>query len=195
MSENHREPEVPEKSPSGRKSRWLRKDYIKGTCNNSFCEKWHLQNACSIRPRVVVGLGTSTPVHIVKLMNCRSKGPRRMITKVQVIGKKEDMLPTNVPIDRGNLIRWVIRSCDKIHLNVNLLMHGNWGMRISRHDAAEVLFSGSAQTCGNQSNVWNSRKPFHVTLKFETKILRSDIFVHVKIISAAPTLQNLRIGL
>ena len=42
MSAMHREPEVPEaKSPSGRMSRWSCKDYFKGTCNNSFCEKWH----------------------------------------------------------------------------------------------------------------------------------------------------------
>ena len=27
------------KSPSGRMSRWPCKDYLKGTCNNSFCEK------------------------------------------------------------------------------------------------------------------------------------------------------------
>ena len=29
------------RSPSGRTSRWLCKDYLKGTCNNSFCETWH----------------------------------------------------------------------------------------------------------------------------------------------------------
>ena len=29
------------RSPSGRMSRWPCKDYFKGTCNNSFCEKWH----------------------------------------------------------------------------------------------------------------------------------------------------------
>ena len=29
------------KGPSGGMSRWLCKDYLKGTCNNSFCEKWH----------------------------------------------------------------------------------------------------------------------------------------------------------
>ena len=29
------------KSPSGRMSRWPCKDYLKGTCNNSFCERWH----------------------------------------------------------------------------------------------------------------------------------------------------------
>ena len=36
-----REPEVPEESPSGRKSRCPCKDYLKGTCTNSFCTKWH----------------------------------------------------------------------------------------------------------------------------------------------------------
>ena len=30
------------KSPSGRMFRWPCKDYLKGTCINSFCEKWHL---------------------------------------------------------------------------------------------------------------------------------------------------------
>ena len=29
------------RSPSGRMSRWLCKDYLGGTCNNSFSEKWH----------------------------------------------------------------------------------------------------------------------------------------------------------
>ena len=29
------------RSPSGRMSRWLCKDYLKGTCNNSFCERLH----------------------------------------------------------------------------------------------------------------------------------------------------------
>ena len=29
------------RSPSGRISRWPCKDFLKGTCTNSFCEKWH----------------------------------------------------------------------------------------------------------------------------------------------------------
>ena len=29
------------KSPSGRMFRWPCKDYLRGTCNNSFCDKWH----------------------------------------------------------------------------------------------------------------------------------------------------------
>ena len=29
------------RSPSGRMSRWPCKDYLRGTCNNSLCGKWH----------------------------------------------------------------------------------------------------------------------------------------------------------
>ena len=43
-----------------------------------------------------------------------------------MIGKKEDLLPMNVTIERGNLEREVIKSWDKIHLNAKHLMHGNW---------------------------------------------------------------------
>ena len=35
-----RSPEA--RSPSGRMSRWPCKDYLKGTCTDPFCEKWHL---------------------------------------------------------------------------------------------------------------------------------------------------------
>ena len=71
-------------SPSGRMSRWPSKDYLKGTCTNSFCEKRGiLQNACSTRPRVVADLGKSAHMHIVKLMNNQVKGLKRMMTKVQ----------------------------------------------------------------------------------------------------------------
>ena len=42
MREMHREPEVPEEEvPSGRMFRLPCKDHLKGTCINSFCEKWH----------------------------------------------------------------------------------------------------------------------------------------------------------
>ena len=41
-----------------------------------------LQNAFSARPRVVVGLGKSAHSHIVRLMNSRRKGLKRMMAKV-----------------------------------------------------------------------------------------------------------------
>ena len=42
-----------------------------------------LQNACTTRPRVVVGLVKSAHTNFVRLMNSRRKGPKRMMTKVQ----------------------------------------------------------------------------------------------------------------
>ena len=42
MMEMHRKPRSPRgRSPSGRMFRLPCKDYLKGTCTSSFCEKWH----------------------------------------------------------------------------------------------------------------------------------------------------------
>ena len=38
----------------------------------------------------------------------------------------EDLLPTKVTIDQGNLTREVIKSWNEDLLNVDLLMHDNW---------------------------------------------------------------------
>ena len=71
------------KSPSGRMSRWPCKDYLTGTCTNSFCEKWHLseclfyksENGCRL-------LGKSALLRIASLMKSPTKGLKRMVTKV-----------------------------------------------------------------------------------------------------------------
>ena len=74
MREMHREPEVPEESPSGRMSRWPCKDYFKGTCTTPFGKSGILQIACSTRPRVVADLGESALMRIARLMNSPAKG-------------------------------------------------------------------------------------------------------------------------
>ena len=103
MSENHREPEVPEeKVPVVECLDGLARITSKELAITHFVKSGTLQNACSTRPRVVVGLGRSAHTHIVRLMNSRLKGPKRMMTKVQwlywrrVIGMNEDLLPANV---------------------------------------------------------------------------------------------------
>ena len=48
-----------------------------------FVKDGTLQNACTTRPRVDVGLGRSAHSHTVRLMNSRRKGLKRMRTKVQ----------------------------------------------------------------------------------------------------------------
>ena len=45
------------RSPSGRTSRWPCKDYLRGTCNNSFCGKWHPPECLFYKTRMVAVLG------------------------------------------------------------------------------------------------------------------------------------------
>ena len=189
------------RSPSGRTSRWPCKDHLKGTCNNSFCEKWHppeclfyktksgcrFGEKCSFAHRQV----DAQPTKWSKSKNDKSAVA---ILKKENWQERESLSQMLVTIERGNLWKEVIRNRDKIHLNVNLLMHGNW-VAYFRTWRRRSLFSGRAQTCRSQSNVWNSQRLLHVIPKIETKILRSEIFAQVNLISVAPTLQNLRIGL
>ena len=48
------------KSPSGRMSRWPCKDYLGGTCNNSFCERWHLPECLFDKTKGEVFIRTSS---------------------------------------------------------------------------------------------------------------------------------------
>ena len=199
MSENHRGPEVPEiKVLVVECHDGLARITLEELAITHFAKNGTLQNACTTRQRVVVGLGKSAHSHIVRLMNSRRKGLKRMMTKVlwlywrREIGKKENLSPMDVTIDRGNLGKEVIRNWDKIRLNVSFLMHDNW-VAYFRTWSRRSLFSGSAPTCRDQCNVWSSRRLLHVIPKFETKIPRSVTFVQVNLMSVAPTLQNLRI--
>ena len=122
------------RSPSGRMSRWPCKDYLKGTCNNSFCEKWHppeclfyktksgccrFGEKCSFAHRQV----DEQPTKRSKSNNDKSAA---------AFLKKGDWHEREPVTDRyhdrtgkpGK--RRVMKSWDKIRLNVNHLMHGNW---------------------------------------------------------------------
>ena len=83
MRQNERKPSRTRsprgKSPSGRMSRWPCKDYLRGTCNNSFCGN---VTPSRMHVSVVVGLGKSAHMHTVKLMNNRPQSPKGKMTKV-----------------------------------------------------------------------------------------------------------------
>ena len=120
------------RSPSGRKSRWLCKDYLRGTCNNSFCEKWHSPECliyktksgcrfvekCSFAHRQVDEQPTTrskknddkSAVALLKKGDRQERGP--------VTDQCHDR--SGKPDKRGE------KSWDKSRLNVNFLMHGNW---------------------------------------------------------------------
>ena len=84
MSENHRGPEVPEeKVPVVECLDGFARIISEELAMTHVVKSGTLQNACSTRPRVVVGLGKSAHMHTVRLMNSRQKGLKRMMTKVQ----------------------------------------------------------------------------------------------------------------
>ena len=83
VSENHREPEVPEAEvPVVERLDGLAGNTLEELAITHSVKNGTLQNACSTRPRVVVGLGKSARSHIVRLMNSRRKGLKRIMTKV-----------------------------------------------------------------------------------------------------------------
>ena len=83
MSENHREPEVPEAEvPAVERLDGLARITFEELAITHFVKNGTLQNACSTRPRAVVGLGKSAHSHIVRLINSLRKGLRRIMAKV-----------------------------------------------------------------------------------------------------------------
>ena len=83
MSENHRGPEVPEVQVRVVECRdGLARITIEELAITHFVKDGTLQNACTTRPRVVVGLGRSAHSHTVRLMNSRRKCLNRKVTKV-----------------------------------------------------------------------------------------------------------------
>ena len=84
MTENHREPEVPEEEvPVVERLDGLARITSEELATTHFVKGGTLQNACSTIPRVVVGLGKSAHSHVAKLMNNLVKGLKRIMTKVQ----------------------------------------------------------------------------------------------------------------
>ena len=104
VSEMHREPEVPEeKAPVVECLDGLARITLEELAITHFVKGGTLQNACSTRPRVVVGLGKSAHTHIVRLMNSLVKGLRRMMTKGAVaMLKKGDWHERGPVADQGH---------------------------------------------------------------------------------------------
>ena len=127
--ENHREPEVPEvRSPSGRMSRWPCKDYLKGTCNNSFCERWHPPEClfCSVWGKVAHRQVDEQPTKRSKKND--DKSAVAMLKKGDWHESVREPVTNyvKVTIDQGDLIRNVITSWNEDLLNVDHRMHDNW---------------------------------------------------------------------
>ena len=74
MSENHRGPEIPEVKVAAVECHdGLARIASKELATTHFVKNGTLQNACTARPRVVVGLERSAHSHTVRLMNTADK--------------------------------------------------------------------------------------------------------------------------
>ena len=71
------------RSPSGRMFRWPGKDYLKGTCTNSFCEKWHLPECLFYKTKSGCRCGEKCSYAHRQVEEQPSKRSKRMMTKVQ----------------------------------------------------------------------------------------------------------------
>ena len=144
--------------------RWPWRDYFKGTCTNSFCEKWHPPEC----------------------LFYKTKSGCRFGEKCSYAHRQVDEQPGERSKTNG----------DKRTVAV-LKITQTIGLRIPRYGAAEIVVNLTEELRHAETNPTCKIHESRCTspLKFETKILRSEWFVQVNLISAAPTLQNLRIGL
>ena len=141
------------KSSSDRMSRWPCKDYLKGTCTNSFCEKWHPPECLFYKTKSGCRFGEKC-----------SYAHRQVDEKPSKRSKKNDhksavaMLQKYELHDRtgGNPLfaaTHVTRKATDLLCAVHRV-HDNWVASFrtwSRRSCHQ--FYGRAQTCRNQSNV------------------------------------------
>ena len=106
MSENHRQPEVPEEVPVVERLDVLARITSKELAITHFVKNGTLQNACSTRPRVVADLRKSARMHIVRLMNNLVKRSKKNDDKSAVAMLKKYHMHhrtvTKVTIERSN---------------------------------------------------------------------------------------------
>ena len=185
------------RSPSGGMSRWPCKDYLKRICKNSFCEKWHPPECLFYKTKSGCQFGEKCSYAHRQVDEQPRNRSKKTDDKSAVTMLKKNDSHENVRQLVVNLGKSHDRSGrpDENRDHESIIERTTIGLCLSRHEAADVYSPEEPRHAETNSTCKKSRRLFHVTLKFETKILRSDIFAQVNLISAAPTLQNLRIGL
>ena len=132
MSENHREPEVPEeKVPMVECLDGFARITSKELAPIHSVKSGTLQNACSTRPRVVVGLEEKCSYAHRQVDEQPTKRSEKNDDKSAVaLLKKGDSYGSPVinkdTIDQGNLVRNVVTKWNEDLLHNDHLMHDNW---------------------------------------------------------------------
>ena len=204
MQQNERKPSRTRsprgRSPSGRMSRWLCKDYFGGTCNNSFCEKWHPPECLFYKTKSGCRFGEKCSFAHRQVDAQPTKRSEKNDDKSAVaILKKGDWQ------ERGP----VTDQCHDRRVKLDKRSDKKLGQKSSKRRSSDArqlgcVFQDMTPPKSFLRKCTDMRKPIQRvkftklllgTLKYETKIFRLDIFAQVNLMSVGPTLQNLRIGL
>ena len=119
------------RSPSSRMSRWPCKDYLGGTCNNSFCEKWHRPECLFYKTMSGCRFGKKCSFAHCQVDEQPTKRSKKnddrsslaMLKNHELYDRTEKPVVCRVTIDQGNLVSKVITSWNR---NVDHLTHDNW---------------------------------------------------------------------
>ena len=186
------------KSPSGRMSRWPCKDYFRGTCNNSFCKRWHppeclfyktksgcrFGEKCSFAHRQV----DEQPTKRSKTNNDKSAVAMLKKGNWQERESVSDACHdrTEQPVKRGDekLGRNSSKRQSSDARQLGCVFH-------SGHDAAEV-YSSEVHRHAEANPTCEIHKGY-CTSHSNSRPKNFARFVQVHLMSVAPTLQNLRI--
>ena len=195
------------KSPSGRKYRWPCKDYLKGTCTNSFCEKWHPPECLFYKTKSGCKFGEKCSYAHRQVDNKPSKRSKKNDDKSAVAMLKKHEL--------HEITRQLVLNRDKSHdrpgrpdINRDTcheLKRGPTGRRSSNARQLGCVFQDMMPPKSILRKSSDMQKPIQ-RVKFTRAIARHTkirdqnpslgyICPGVNLISAAPTLQILRIGL
>ena len=135
MRQNERKPSRTRsprgKSPSGRMSRWLCKDYFRGTCNNSFCERWHPPECLYYKTKSGCRFGEKCSFAHRQVDEqltkwSKSNNDKSAVAILEMGNWQEIESESDALHDRT---RQPLKRSDKKlgqHLNVSFLMHYNW---------------------------------------------------------------------
>ena len=136
------------RNPSGRMSRWPCKDYLKGTCNNSFCERWHPPEC----------------------LFYKTKSGCRLGEKCSYAHRQVDEQPTKRSKKNDDKSAVAMLKKNDWHENVrqpaywkSIIERTAFGFCLSRHEAAEVYFTEELRhaetnpTCGIYESRCTSR--------------------------------------
>ena len=148
-------------SHSGRMSRWPCKDYLKGTCTTSFCKK--------VTPSRMLVLQDQEWLQNWEKYSFAHRQVDEQPTKRSQKNDDKSAIAMLKKNDLHESIRQPVVIRDKSHDRLER-PHDNWFVSFKKWSRRSLSY-GRAQTCRYQSNVWNSRKLLHVTLKFETNII------------------------